>query len=393
MPEDKAIKLGKLVNPHDGSVLDDAIIITHADRITYVGTDEKQIPCGVTIIDWSALTGLPGLVDAHTHFSYQTDKAEGMTPWQRANWLNNNAPDVLMALARDAALATVRVGVTSAIDKGAGNREYIVRKLRDEVAGGETSGPRVFTAGRGVSFQGLSIEGIKARVQQDVLGDADLIKVWADNCSDANLECVPNFSFKELQAAVEEAHKWGRPISIHAYHADTAKLALMAGPDTIEHPEGLDPGDFNEMITMGTTYVPTIDHNRYYKENIDLFGYPDTLPAELDAYIELNVKTLGEAHAAGVKVAMGSDAVFTGFGENTRELTWFIEAGMTPLEALRAATINGAATVGADHEIGKVAVGYYADIIAVDGDPLADVNVVINGVRGVMKSGQLVDLE
>jgi imidazolonepropionase-like amidohydrolase len=90
---------------------------------------------------------------------------------------------------------------------------------------------------------------------------------------------------------------------------------------------------------------------------------------------------------------MGSDAVFTGFGENTRELTWLVQGGMSPVEALAAATINGAASIGVDHEIGKVAVGYYADIIAVEGDPLTDINAVINGVRGVMKGGQLVSLE
>jgi imidazolonepropionase-like amidohydrolase len=393
MSEDKVIKLGKLVNPEDGSVIENAIVTVQGDRISYVGADQAQIPCGAAVVDWSAFTGLPGLVDSHTHFAYQTDGAEGTTPWQRLGWLHSNAPLVLMDLARKAALTTLKIGVTSAIDKGAGSEEYVVRNLRNEIAKGETPGPRVFTANRGVWFQNLSIEMIKARIQQDALGGADLIKVWADGCSDATLTCTPNFSFKELKAAVDEAHALGKPIAIHAYHADTAQLALMAGPDMIEHPEGLGQSDFTEMIMMGTTYVPTIDHNRYYKDNYKWFGYPETLPDELDAYIQLNVKTLGEAHAAGVKIAMGSDAVFTGFGENTRELTWLVMAGMSPLEALRAATINGAASIGVDHEIGKVAVGYYADIIAVEGDPLTNIDAVINGVRGVMKGGQLVDLK
>jgi imidazolonepropionase-like amidohydrolase len=391
--EEKAIKLGRLVSPHDGSVIEGAIVIAQGERISYVGADQAQIPCGAEVVDWSAFTGLPGLVDSHTHFAYQSDGAADMTPWQRAFWLHNNAPLVLMDLARKAALKTIKTGVTTAIDKGAGPYNYIVRGLRQEIAAGQTPGPRLFIANQGVSFQNLSIEMIQARIQQDVLGGADLIKVWADSCSDATLTCTPNFSFKELKAAVDEAHALGKPIAIHAYHADTAQLALMAGPDMIEHPEGLGASDFNEMIVMGTTYVPTIDHNRYYKDNYVWFKYPDTLPAQLDAFIQLNVKTLSEAHAAGVTIAMGSDAVFTGFGENTRELTWLVQGGMSPVEALAAATINGAASIGVDHEIGKVAVGYYADIIAVEGDPLTDINAVINGVRGVMKGGQLMALE
>lgn len=393
MSDDKVIKLGKLVNPHDGSVIENAIVVAQGDRISYVGTDQAQAPCGATIVDWSAYTGLPGLIDSHTHFAYQSDGAEGTLPWQRLGWLKSNAPLVLMDLARKAALATIKIGVTSAIDKGAGSGEYIMRNLRQEIAAGQTPGPRLFIAGRGVSFLNLSTEMIKAQIQQEVLGGADLIKVWADGCSDATLECMPNFSFTELKVAVDEAHALGKPIAIHAYHADTAQLALMAGTDMIEHPEGLGLGDFSEMITMGTTYVPTIDHNRYYKDNYKWFGYPDTLPAKLEAYIQLNVKTVSEAHAAGVTIAMGSDAVFTGFGQNTRELTWLVMAGMSPLEALRAATINGAASIGVDHEIGKVAAGYYADIIAVEGDPLTSIDTVINGVRGVMKAGKLVDLE
>ncbi|MCY1059193.1 amidohydrolase family protein [Nannocystis sp. SCPEA4] len=387
---DRAVKLGRLIDPLDGSVLAPAIVIVHDDRIVAIETDEAQIPLGAEIIDWSAYSGVPGLVDAHTHFSYQTDDEPGTDPWSRRWYLVNSEPAVVDALAREAAEKTVKLGVTTAIDKGAGAGTPILSQLRADSAAGNLVGPRIYTAGRGISGPVPSIQYIKDRIQQNVTEGADLIKLYADSCSDHTLTCTPNFTFEQLKAAVDEAHLHGKPIAIHAYHADTAKLVIMAGPDAMEHPEGLDAVDFMDMIALGITYVPTIDHNRYYRDNLDYFKYDPGMEAEFNAYIALNLATTNLAHLAGVKIAMGSDAVFTGFGENTGELEWFIDAGMTPLEALRAATIQGAASIGVEDEIGRVAVGYFADIVAVDGDPLTDISVLIHNVHGVMKGGETV---
>jgi imidazolonepropionase-like amidohydrolase len=393
MSNDKAIRLGKLVNPDDGTVIEKAIVVVHDDRISYVGVDEKEIPCGATVIDWTAFTGLPGLVDAHVHLAYQTDGEPGTDPWLRVGWLFNNDPYKLLDLTRVAALATLKTGVTTVFDKG--GTDFILNTLRAEITSGKTPGPRMYNSLGGVSnFKyptPWTTSELKARVQLQVLRGADLIKVWADECSDDTLDCSPKFTFEELKVLVDTAHEEGKPIAIHAYHGDTAKLAIMAGPDSLEHAEGLDAVDFGNLNMMGTIYVPTIDHNRYYKDNLEFFLYAPDLAAKFDAYIQENLATTAQAHLAGVKLAMGSDAVFTGFGENTRELGWFIQAGMTPLEALRAATIHGAESIGVQHEVGKVAVGYYADIIAVEGDPLADVNVVINDVRKVMMGGKVAE--
>ncbi len=390
---DKAIRLGKLVNPEDGSVIEKAIVVIHEDRITYVGVDEKQIPCGATEIDWSAFTGLPGLVDAHVHFSFQTDGEPGTLPWDRSSWLLNNGVYKMMDLTRAAALATLKTGVTTAIDKG--GQAFILDPLRTEIMSGKTQGPRMFASMGGVYNykhpEALTDDEITNWVHYLVLNGADLIKVWADGCSDDTLICEPRFTLESLKLVVDTAHAEGLPIAIHAYHGDMAKLAIQAGPDSIEHPEGLDAMDCNTMVDKGTIYVPTIDHNRYYKDNLAFFGYTPDMEAQFDAYIQDNLASTAQAHMLGVKIAMGSDAVFTGFGQNTRELNWFIQAGMTPLEALRAATIHGAESIGVENEIGKVAVGYYADIIAVDGDPLTDINVVINGVSRVMMGGRVAE--
>jgi imidazolonepropionase-like amidohydrolase len=144
------------------------------------------------------------------------------------------------------------------------------------------------------------------------------------------------------------------------------------------------------MARRQTVYVPTIDHNRYYAEYREQFGYGPDVAERLRDYLRRNLETARRAHKAGVRFAMGSDAVFTMFGQNTRELGWFVKAGMTPAEALAAATTNGAALLGMEKSLGAVAPGYFADIVAVEGDPLADIQVVIDRVRWVMKGGKVV---
>jgi hypothetical protein len=144
------------------------------------------------------------------------------------------------------------------------------------------------------------------------------------------------------------------------------------------------------MVRRGTVWVPTIDHNRYYVEARDEFGFaPETIPP-LQAYIEKNLESTRRAFKAGVKIGMGSDAVYTMFGQNTRELEWLVKAGMTPAQALASATTTAAALLGEEKNLGAVAPGYFADLVAVEGDPLADVHVVIDRVRWVMKGGAVV---
>jgi imidazolonepropionase-like amidohydrolase len=143
-------------------------------------------------------------------------------------------------------------------------------------------------------------------------------------------------------------------------------------------------------VKRGTFYVPTIDHNRYYIENGDKIGYAPGYKERLQAFIPRNLETARKAFKAGVKIAMGSDAIYTMHGQNTRELGWFVKAGMTPEQALRTATVNAATLLGKEDELGAVAPGYFADLAAVEGDPLTDINVVLNDVKWVMKGGTVV---
>jgi len=154
----------------------------------------------------------------------------------------------------------------------------------------------------------------------------------------------------------------------------------------------MDDETIADMARRGTFYVPTIDHNRWYVDHITIFGWDNEkqIADGLNAYIQRNFETARRAFKAGVRIAMGSDALFTMCGENTRELGWFVKLGMTAEQALATATTNAAALLGKEKELGAIAPGYFADIVAVEGDPLADVNVTINNVRWVMKGGAVV---
>ena len=165
---------------------------------------------------------------------------------------------------------------------------------------------------------------------------------------------------------------------------------MRAGAESLEHAIDLDDSTLVRMVAQGTFYVPTIDHNRYYAEYKDEFKYTPAQVASLDSFRLRNIETARRAFKAGVKFAMGSDAVFTMFGQNTRELGWYTQIGMTPAQALATATTNGAALLGMEKKLGAVAPGYFADIVAVEGDPLADIRVVIDKVRWVMKGGSVV---
>src|SRR2546422_11037039 len=190
-----------------------------------------------------------------------------------------------------------------------------------------------------------------------------------------------------MKAAVDAAHQFGKKIAIHSYGPDGARNAVRAGTDSLEHATDMDDATIQEMAKRGTFYVPTIDHNRYYLDNWQKIGYANGFQEKTKAFIERNLETVRKAHKAGVKFAMGSDAIYTMFGQNTRELGWFVKAGMTPEQALASATATAAKMLAMERSIGAVAPGFYADLVAVDGDPLADIDVVINKVRWVMKGG------
>src|SRR5262249_44906847 len=296
-------------------------------------------------------------------------------------------------------------GVTTVRDLGADQYEDIA--MRDLINRGEMNGPRMFVAGYGLNItqtptgKGAGVvagtaaadgvpEGLRA-VRQQVAAGAAVIKMSASTGTDDDTTGFETYSYDEIKAAVDMAHQFGKKIAIHSYGPDGARDAVRAGTDSLEHATDMDDATIWEMAKRGTFYVPTIDHNRYYLDNWQKIGYADGFQEKTKADIARNLERAGKADKAGVKFAMGSDAIYTMFGENTRELAWFVKAGMTPAEALKTATTNAAELLGKKDELGAVAAGYFADLVAVEGDPLADVNVTISKVKWVMKGGAVVE--
>jgi imidazolonepropionase-like amidohydrolase len=395
----KAVKFGKLWDGK-GKVWTNAIVIVEGERIREVTTDAKRIPAGSEVVDLSKYYGLPGLIDVHTHMTMYTDETPG-TPMLKQ--ISSNSAAVQVFLARKGAMRTLEAGVTTVRDLGADQYEDIA--MRDLINRGEMTGPRMFVSGYGLYITntpykpGLNppaggiadgVPEVLRVVRQQIAAGADVIKLYASTGTDDDTTGFETYNFDEIKAAVDAAHQFGKKIAIHSYGPDGARDAVRAGTDSLEHATDMDDATIAEMAKRGTFYVPTIDHNRYYLDNWQKIGYADGFQAKTKAFIERNLETARKAHKAGVKFAMGSDAIYTMFGENTRELAWFVKAGMTPEEVLKTATTNAAELLGKKDELGAVAAGYFADLVAVEGDPLADVNVTITKMKWVMKGGVVV---
>src|ERR1700757_853822 len=395
----KAVKFGKLWDAH-GKLWTNAIVLIEDDKIKSVTTNPSDIPPHTQFIDLSKFTGLPGLIDVHTHMTQYTDETPGQPMLPQ---LTKNPPAVEVFLARKGALRTLEAGVTTVRDLGADQYEDIA--MRDLINHGEMVGPRMFVCGYGLTITstpykpglnppaGALADGapeFPRPVRQQVAAGADVIKLYASTGTDDDVTQFQTYSYDEIKAAVDAAHQFGKKIAIHSYGPDGARDAVRAGTDSLEHATDMDDATIQEMAKRGTFYVPTIDHNRYYLDNWQKIGYANGFQEKTKAFIERNLETARKAHKAGVKFAMGSDAIYTMFGENTRELGWFVKAGMTPEQALKTATTNAAELLGKGNELGAVAAGYFADLVAVEGDPLSNIDVAVKNVRWVMKSGEVV---
>ncbi len=379
-----ALLVGKLVDG-SGHVTPNAVIVVDGDRIVSVGT---AAPANAEVIDLRRYTAIPGLIDAHTHMTYYWDRTSGTRPLGQPR----RPAGVTVALAAENARRTLETGVTTVRDLNASNETDYA--MRDLINMGRMVGPRMFVSGQGLSAPRDQTtpnpDLFRQQAEARIAAGSDWVKVFGSRGSFQNVETTQTVTFEEMKAAVDAAHAKGHKVAIHSYGASGVRDAVRAGADSVEHGIDIDDDTFAEMVRRGTVWVPTIDHNRYYAEAKDEYGFADDTIPPLREYIEKNLAATRRAVKAGVKIAMGSDAVYSMFGQNTRELGWLVKAGLTPAQALASATTIPAALLGHDKDLGVVAPGAYADIVAVDGDPLTDVESVIDRVRWVMKGGAVV---
>ncbi len=385
-PATTVLRIGQL---WDGTrARNNVSVVISGDHIVSVGSGSLALPAGAGEIDLRKYSVVPGLIDLHTHITYSWDRAPGTTPLKQGA---RKSPEETAAAAEGNARRTLESGVTTARDLGAsGGSDYLVR---DRIKAGTMIGPRLFVAGQGISAgrgAGPAPDAMREQVETRVKAGSDWIKVYASRGSFQSVDTTQTLTFEQLKAIVDAAHALGRKVAIHSYGASGVKDAVRAGADSVEHGIELDDDTLREMVKRRTVWVPTIDHNRYYVDAKDEYGFPEDAMPPLRDYIEKNLESTRRAWKAGVRLGMGSDAVYTMFGQNTGELGWFVKAGMTPEQVLRTATTIPADLLGLPDKLGRIAPGYFADLVAVQGDPLKDIAHVIKDVKWVMKAGAVV---
>src|ERR1700739_1009235 len=391
----KAIKFGKLVDG-TGRVFSNAVVIVEDDRVRSVASGDASIPSGAEVIALSRYTGVPALLDAHTHIMWYWD---GITTPRTEP---PRHPAVTVVLAEENAQKALEAGVTTIRNLNAADGVDLA--MRDLINMGKMVGPRMFVSGLGIrvtrstappapiGIMADGVDGVIHAVRQVLASGADWVKSYGSTGGFDDVTGFQTFTFEEVKAAVDVTHALGKKIAVHCYGPACARDAIRAGVDSLEHATDMDDQTIAEMVRRKIYYVPTIDHNQYYVENAELYHFPPGAKEHLLDYIQRNFQTARKAFQAGARMVVGSDAVYNGWGLNMRELDWFVKMGMTPAQALEAATTEPAAMLGMEKSLGAVAPGFYADIVAVEGDPLADITAVSRreNVRWVMKAGRVV---
>jgi imidazolonepropionase-like amidohydrolase len=392
-----------LADPATGRVATEQTIVVRDGRIVQI--QPGYLREGGPIVDLSKRFVLPGLIDSHVHLCHENG------PDDRINRVTRTSADWALSGAGFAA-KTLQAGFTTVANLGDDNEAIFA--LRDGIARGEIPGPRVLAAGSVISPHGgdgdvhgyrpdvaavvrrptlcSGADDCRRVVREQVGRGADLIKIVATGSvlADVDQGVGRQFMPDELQAIVETAHSLGRIVTAHAHGADGLNAALRAGVDSIEHGTFLDDESLQLFKRHGAYLVPTLlagDTITAWANDPDSF-FTSVVRAKAR---EVGPKMIGatqRAHASGVKIAFGTDASLARHGTNAREFALLVRAGFSPIDAIRAATVDAAIHLGIARDAGSLAPGKPADIIAVDGDPLADVTT-LERVRFVMKGGEI----
>jgi imidazolonepropionase-like amidohydrolase len=403
-PAELAIRAGKVLDVRTGNYATDQIIWIEGDRIKSIGNAadlSSKLPAGTKIIDLSKSIVLPGLIDCHTHLT--------MTPYDSGPLgLHLSYPRQALTGARNARV-TLEAGFTTVRNVGADGYSDIA--LRDAIKAGDVPGPRILASGPALSITGGhgdenflapqfnwstdgvadGIDGVTKKVRENIKYGADVIKFMATGgvLSEGDNPALAQYSPEEMKAIVDTAHGLGRKVAAHAHGATGIKYAVIAGVDSIEHGSYINDEDIALMKQHGTYLVPTVYLEDWLIENVHVLGLTPNMIEKANAVLPIAQQNLSHAFKSGVKVAFGTDAAVYPHGLNAREFGKMVDMGLPRLQSIQAATVNAADLIGWSDRVGTLEPGKFADIIAVDGDPVANVHILEN-VQFVMKGGEVV---
>jgi imidazolonepropionase-like amidohydrolase len=395
------IHAGHVLDVKTGKTLTDHMILIEDGKIVSVqDAANAKSPAGAARIELPNATLLPGLIDAHTHLT--------MDPKFGYEELGISVPRQTLTGAKNARV-TLQAGFTTVRNVAA--EGYSDVALRDAINAGDVPGPRMLVSGPPLSITGghgdqnllpfayhAKSESIcdspwacRAQVRENIKYGSDLIKIMASGgvLSKGDDPQASQFTLEEMKAIVDEAHRLGRKVAAHAHGAQAIVWASEAGVDSIEHGSYIDDTGIAEMKKNGTYLVPTLYLGDWFLVNAEKNHVPDFLMVKAKAVIPAARQNIAHAFASGVRVAFGTDAAVYPHGLNAHEFAVMVKLGLTPLQAIQASTINAADLLGWSGKVGSLEPGAWADVIAVDGDPLKDVTV-LEHVKFVMKGGEVV---
>ena len=396
------VRCGRLIDGRSDQALTSVVVQVSGDRIAAIGKDLPSVP-GARTIDLGDATCLPGLIDLHAHILVNPGDV-------LADSLRKSSARKALEGLRNAQIR-LRNGFTTLRDPGDEDLYYSTIEIRDAIARGDFEGPRLFIAPHMISSTGghgdfndlaadLAIQvpnvvvdgpdAMRKAVREEIKHGADWIKLAATGgvMSAADDPRAQAFTDEEFRAAVDEAHRHGRKVTVHAIGTGGIKAALRAGVDCIEHGVLIDDEAIAMMKERGVPLVPTIYVLDYIIEQGEKTGIPADRIAKARSLQTERDRALRAAFASGITIAFGSDTIFPHETAN-REFARMVRLGLSPMGAIRAATLNAAHVLGIDKDLGTLEKGKRADLVAVPRDPLADVTA-LESVSFVMKDGRVV---
>jgi imidazolonepropionase-like amidohydrolase len=393
------IRAGHVLNVRTGELKANQAIVIEGDKIAQIASsNEVKAAAGDTTIDLPDATVLPGLIDMHTHLTFDLNSLgyQGLSI--------STAREALHG-ARNAK-RTLEAGFTTVRNVGA--KDYADIALRDAINDGDVIGPRIVASGPALGitgghcdenllppafhFQGDGVadgvEGVQHKVREVIKYGADVIKICATGgvLSKGDDPNASQYTLEEMKAIVADAHRLGRKVAAHAHGAEGVRWASEAGVDSVEHGHLMDDAAIATLKKNGTYLVPTLFLTEYMQQNMEHSDVPEYSKQKMRWIASAAQQNVKKAFDAGVKVAFGTDAAVYPHGLNAGEFHVYVKLGMTPLAAIQTATINASDLLGSKFNVGTLEPGKFADVIAVDGDPTKDVTI-LEHVKFVMKGG------